>query len=474
MWHEETERLTPSATHLGRRSSRVSIAILLAALVGLTWASSEATCGDHVDLGRILAARERIVAHGPLVWPGWTAAPPVLLRSGEVDCLIEHPEPPDGFDVDGPGVTSRPGHLLPQPAATAWPVNGVWSVAVPAQGELQAFLDTYVGPGVLTLDAGLYERVIVHEAFHAHQMTVLGGPEGVPSFGRSGSEDRPTLQTLEGASGIDAAHRAQGLELMHAVTARTAGEAAAAAARFLDARAAWRAAAPPGTDALEQELEWLEGTARYVDVLLAVYPPAHPGLAADGAWRDLLAQLEDLPAIPTGLRDRYAALGAGQAFVLDRLLPGWKRRALQGGASLEALLQEAVEGGAGVPYGFRTCRSEPSTSAVSAWRLLLAEDEEGWTQGLQDVTSLGGVDGLLFVFPEDVRVPFWMRGATVPLDIAFFDSEGGWLATHSMATCEADPCPVYRPDSPYRYALETTPGRMRLQLDGAALDLRGG
>ncbi len=256
------------------------------------------------------------------------------------------------------------------------------------------------------------------------------------------------------------------------MTARTAGEAVAAVVRFLDSRRAWRAVAPPGTDGLEQELEWLEGTARYVDVLLAVYPPAHPGVAADAAWRDLLAQLEDLPAIPTGLRDRYAALGAGQAFVLDRLLPGWKRRALSGGASLEALLQEAVEG-AGVPYRLSDLPLRTVGLGGERWRILLAEDEEGWTRGLQDVTSLGGVDGLLFVFPEDVHVPFWMRGASVPLDIAFFDADGRWLATYAMETCAVDPCPVYRPDSPYRYALETTPGRMHPQMDGAALDLQG-
>lgn len=496
MWHEKIERRTTLSSLQRRRwDPWVPVASLLLALVGFAVGSSDATCRDHDDLHRILAARERIADHGQLAWPGWTDPPPVLLRSGDVDCLFAHPRPPDGFEIDGSGVTRLRGHLLPQPVATAWSVNGVWSVAVPARDELQTFLDTHVGPDVITLDAAVFERVIVHEAFHAHQMTVLGGPEGVPEFGRradgdgataagaadapqrdtSDVDNRPSLETLQGAEGIDAALRAQGRELVSAVTARTAGEAAAAAARFLDLRRAWRAVAPPGTDALEQQLEWLEGTARYVDVLLAAYPPAHPGVAADEAWEDLLAQLQDLPAIPTGPRDRYAALGAGQAFVLDRLYPTWKSRALPGGESLEALLQEAVDGRAGVPRRLSDLPLRTVRIGGERWRVIVAQDETGWTRGLQGVTSLGGVDGLLFVFPEEVRAPFWMRGASMPLDVAFFDREGTWLAGYAMATCQADadPCPTYRPDSPYQYALETTPGRFDLQMEGVVLDRRG-
>ena len=104
--------------------------------------------------------------------------------------------------------------------------------------------------------------------------------------------------------------------------------------------------------------------------------------------------------------------------------------------------------------------------------MLLARDEASWASGLQGVTALAGVDGLLFVFPEDIEAPFWMRGAEVPLDIAFYDASGNWLASFSMPVCREDPCHRYRPDRPYRYALETTPGRLtgaspsgRLHLD---------
>src|SRR5690606_21045628 len=104
-----------------------------------------ASCDDTETLTRVAAARDRIAAHGTSVWPGWNSAPPVLVSSGADDCLMGHPADPEGFEPVGNGVSRRPGHLLPAIAATAWPVDGVWSVAVPAQAELKEFLDAYLG-----------------------------------------------------------------------------------------------------------------------------------------------------------------------------------------------------------------------------------------------------------------------------------------------------------------------------------------
>lgn len=338
--------------------TRVPLLVLLALIAASFSSNASASCGDSGDLIRITAARERIIVHGTHVWPGWTAPPPVLLASGEDDCLIAHPDPPDGFEPVEADLSRAPGHLLPALAATAWPVNDVWSVAVPARADLQEFLDQYLGPGAITLDAYMYERAIMHEAFHAFQMTALGGPEGLPDFAPrgeetggegQGAEELFSQETLQNTVGIDVALREQGRALTAALQARTAGDAAAAAARFLDLRDGWRDRAPPGTQALEQQLEWLEGTARYADVLLALYPPAYQDTAADAGWVDLLDQLADPAGIPSGLRDGYAALGAAQAFTLDRVYPGWKLRAIPGGMSLEDLLRVAVAGRARVP-----------------------------------------------------------------------------------------------------------------------------
>ncbi len=292
-------------------------------------------CADGGDLAAAWQARELIASVGPVVWPGWNDPPPVLIRSGAADCLVGHPGPPADFVPTGSDTHRREGHLLPVPAATAWPVNDVWSVAIPAQDELQAFLDERLGVGTIELDTGLYVRAIVHEGFHAFQMKVLGGPDAIPTMGA----ERPgeTLAALRDDAASDAAHDAIGAALSAALDAGTAAEAADALTTFVERRDAWWAEAPGAVPGLERHLEWLEGTARYADVLIGVGVGGADVSAA--AWRDVHDQVAQPTAIRSGLRDRYAAFGAAQAFVLDRWRPGWKARALPGGASLDALIR---------------------------------------------------------------------------------------------------------------------------------------
>lgn len=442
-----------------QRRTRHALGALLTVVLATTPAFAQ-TCATAGELEAVARVRARIAAHGVLAWPGWASPPPVLLRTGDVDCLLDHPAPPEGFVREAPGIHRLDGHVLPVPAATALDVGGTWTLVVPARDDLQAFLDEHLGPDVLDLDDALYQRALLHEAFHAHQMTLVGGIGGVPSFASGGV---PAARVGESSPALDATHAAQGRALHDALRATTAGEAVAAVERFLVARDAWRRQAPPGTAAAEQQLEWLEGTARYADVLLALYPEPDASEALDpGAWSDLLAQVRDPATIPTGTRDRYAALGAAQAFLLDRLHPGWKPLAIPGGASLEALLRDVVAGRAGVPAPLRGLELRDLELDGRRWRLAVADTPDAWGQGLRDVANLGAIDGVWFLFPEDVDAPFWMRGARLPLDIAFLDADGRSLATFTMPLCDRDPCPTYRPDDPYRSAVETLAGRLRV------------
>jgi uncharacterized membrane protein (UPF0127 family) len=448
-------------------------ATLLLLAVAPSRAAGQA-CLPPGDLAVVDEARARIDRYGAVAWPGWREAPPMLLRGDGEDCLIGHPAPPEGFVAGEDGIHRRPGHLVPAPAATAWPVAERWSVAVPLRTELQALVDQHVGPGVIELDDEAYLRTLVHEAFHAHQMTVIGGPQAVPGMG-GGDGDGPGLEALEAVPGRDAAIDAQGAALRDALTAATHGEALAAVDRFLEARAAWREDAPAGTDAVERQLEWLEGTPRYADVLMALLPASPTaGTGPAAAWTDLMEQLAAPSAIASGPRDRYAALGAGEAFVLDRLRPGWKARALPGGTPLEDLLREARSSRAGVPASLAEAELRTVRLNGAAWRVAVADGPDGWTRGLAGVASLGTLDGMLFAFPEDVRAPFWMRGATMPLDVAFFAEGGELLGAFTMPLCAADPCPTYRPDAPYRYALEAPMGRLAplRAADDPTLELR--
>lgn len=93
------------------------------------------------------------------------------------------------------------------------------------------------------------------------------------------------------------------------------------------------------------------------------------------------------------------------------------------------------------------------------WTVAVADDAVERALGLKGVTDLGDVDGMLFVHPEDSGSGFWMKDTLIPLDIAFFSSEGELIDLLQMEPCRADPCPGYRPGGPYRYALEAERGR---------------
>jgi uncharacterized membrane protein (UPF0127 family) len=95
-------------------------------------------------------------------------------------------------------------------------------------------------------------------------------------------------------------------------------------------------------------------------------------------------------------------------------------------------------------------------------------------RGLMQVTDLGSVDGMLFVWPEDTTGLFWMKGTLITLDIAWFDHAGRLVSALTMSPCgDADPCPRYTADGPYRYALEVPSNSLTAFGEGSILELDG-
>ena len=144
--------------------------------------SATATPQSRPELAEAAEAWHLLSSYGDQVWPGWGASRiPFLIRAGEFDLLVGHPSPPQGFSLlPDATVADQPvyryaGHLVPVPAATAWEVGDVWSVAVPTREEFQQAIDAQLGKGVVQLDAVNYIRAIVHEAFHAYAMTIIQG-----------------------------------------------------------------------------------------------------------------------------------------------------------------------------------------------------------------------------------------------------------------------------------------------------------
>jgi uncharacterized protein len=95
--------------------------------------------------------------------------------------------------------------------------------------------------------------------------------------------------------------------------------------------------------------------------------------------------------------------------------------------------------------------------ALCLWR---ADDVGERQRGLMGVSDLEGADGMVFVFDEPSDGGFWMKNTLVPLDIAFYDGAGGFLAVDRMDPCaaaDAD-CPVYAGASGYLWAIEVPAG----------------
>ena len=87
-----------------------------------------------------------------------------------------------------------------------------------------------------------------------------------------------------------------------------------------------------------------------------------------------------------------------------------------------------------------------------------AETPEQRAFGLMFRESLGEDEGMVFLFFEETQGSFYMKNTLIPLSIAFFDGEGTIVDILDMEPCEADPCQLYTPDTPYEGALEVNQG----------------
>jgi len=90
----------------------------------------------------------------------------------------------------------------------------------------------------------------------------------------------------------------------------------------------------------------------------------------------------------------------------------------------------------------------------------VADTPELRSRGLMEVSDLGDLDGMLFVFDAEVTVDFVMRNTLIPLEIAFFGDDGVEVDRLEMNPCREEPCPLYGAASGFRYALEMPAGTM--------------
>jgi uncharacterized membrane protein (UPF0127 family) len=128
----------------------------------------------------------------------------------------------------------------------------------------------------------------------------------------------------------------------------------------------------------------------------------------------------------------------------DRGRIGWTGRAL---SALSLLAASSVVWGCG-PID-RIARIQINEVPVTV-ELALSEDERACGLSFRD--SLADDHGMLFVFPGDRIMTFWMKDTRIPLSIAFLTASGTILNILEMKPM--DETERYRSSGPARFALE--------------------
>lgn len=90
----------------------------------------------------------------------------------------------------------------------------------------------------------------------------------------------------------------------------------------------------------------------------------------------------------------------------------------------------------------------------------LADNDETRTRGLMFREHMGKEHGMLFTFPAEMPLAFWMKNTLIPLDMLFFDKQQRLVSVQqNVPPCKADPCSTYPSAGPAMYVLELNAGQ---------------
>jgi hypothetical protein len=97
-------------------------------------------------------------------------------------------------------------------------------------------------------------------------------------------------------------------------------------------------------------------------------------------------------------------------------------------------------------------------------RVELALSDEDKSHGLMFRPRMSADDGMLFAYDADAHRSFWMKNTLIPLDIAFFRSDGTFVNVVETPTAKdprRDTPPTAAGEAPVRYVLEMNLGWFR-------------
>ncbi|HEY0275872.1 MAG TPA: DUF192 domain-containing protein [Paenirhodobacter sp.] len=100
--------------------------------------------------------------------------------------------------------------------------------------------------------------------------------------------------------------------------------------------------------------------------------------------------------------------------------------------------------------------SDPAGRQIARFHVEIADNADERAQGLMGRDSMPRGSGMLFVYPAETPVAFWMRNTLIPLDMLFIDGAGRIVSIHSGAV-PLDETPIPS-GAPARFVLEINGG----------------
>jgi len=108
---------------------------------------------------------------------------------------------------------------------------------------------------------------------------------------------------------------------------------------------------------------------------------------------------------------------------------------------------------------FASCRQAPATVdlqiAGHTFHVEIADTPAQRERGLMFRTSMPEDHGMLFIFPNDQQLSFWMKNTDIPLAVAYISQDGEIREIHHMVPHSLNPI---NSDHSVRYALEVNDG----------------
>mgnify|MGYP002850835509 CR=1 FL=1 len=89
----------------------------------------------------------------------------------------------------------------------------------------------------------------------------------------------------------------------------------------------------------------------------------------------------------------------------------------------------------------------------------VADSDAERSQGMMYRKTWGNIDGMLFVFPQERKLSFWMKNTLLPISIGFFSAQKILVDIQDMQVLGPEQKPKnYESRAPAKYALEVPKG----------------